>query len=249
LGIDFGALIVDLEELVSNSKEDFTNEFWSSYESYVKTYNKLLTDIQSLGFYKKLKLIKSVPLSEQSFESGYSKQEKAKLREITIASKILLRKIKLLLSLPNVPSYNREVRSSNIFLVYENNNEMKVDVVNKLEQLELNPIILHEKSDSTRSFFDSIKKYPHISFVIFIFSRNNPRGKNNLDLIFKLGFFTGKLGAENVVVVYQKDDVFKILKDNYDILWIEYKIDWYLGLIKQLKSCNFDIDANKIGWL
>ena len=42
--IDFGSLIIDLETLVSSSKEDFSNEFWGGYETYVKTYNKLLKD-------------------------------------------------------------------------------------------------------------------------------------------------------------------------------------------------------------
>ena len=80
MGIDFGSLIIDLETLASSSKEDFSNEFWSSYENYVKEYNRLLKDIQSLGFYKELKFLEQVPLSDQSFDSGFSKPEQAKLR-------------------------------------------------------------------------------------------------------------------------------------------------------------------------
>ena len=74
MGIDFGSLIIDLETLVSSSKEDFVNEFWGSYETYVNKYNLLLKDLQSLGFYKQLKPIETVPFSEQAFESGYTKQ-------------------------------------------------------------------------------------------------------------------------------------------------------------------------------
>ena len=57
MGIDFGALIVDLETLVCSSKEDFFNEFWASYETYTKTYNKLLKDLQTLGFFKEVKFM------------------------------------------------------------------------------------------------------------------------------------------------------------------------------------------------
>ena len=36
MGIIFGYLIIELETLVSSSKEDFVNEFSGSYENYVK---------------------------------------------------------------------------------------------------------------------------------------------------------------------------------------------------------------------
>ncbi|MCW4035254.1 MAG: hypothetical protein NWF03_07815 [Candidatus Bathyarchaeota archaeon] len=101
MGVDFGSLIVELETLVESSKEDFDGEFWSSYDGYVKTYNRLLKDLQSLGFFKGMKLLESVPFSEQSFDSGYTKAEKAKLREVTNESQVLLRKVRLLLSPPS----------------------------------------------------------------------------------------------------------------------------------------------------
>ena len=104
MGIDFGALIIELETLASGSKEDFVNEFWGSYENYVETYNRLLKDVQSLGFYKQLKPIEEVPFSDQAFDSGYTKLEKAKLREIVNQSNILLQKVKLLLSPPARPA-------------------------------------------------------------------------------------------------------------------------------------------------
>jgi hypothetical protein len=90
MGVDFGSLIIDLEALASSSREDFVNEFWGSYENYVQTYNRLLKDLQSLGFYKQLTPIEEVPFSDQAFDSGFSKHEKAKLREVANASNVLL---------------------------------------------------------------------------------------------------------------------------------------------------------------
>lgn len=245
MGIDFGSLIIDLEELVSNSKEDFSNESWSSYENYLKTYNKLLTDIQSLGFYKELKTIKTVPFSEQTFDSGFSKQEKAKLREITNASNNLLRKVKLLLSPPMKPSFNNKIRSNKIFLAYEKNNTIKTDIEKKLEQLELKPILIEKNQNLKKSIIETITENPQISFAVVIFSPNN----STQNLFFELGYFIGKLGAKNVAAIYQKNNDFKIPKDNDEIQWIEYKSNWYFKLIKQLQTCHFNVDANKLGWL
>ena len=167
MGINFGSLIIELETLASCSKEDFVNEFWGSYENYVKTYNRLLKDVQSLGFYKQLKPIEPVPFSDQEFNSGFTKHEQTKLREVTNASNILLQKVKLLLSPPASDTrLNNQVRSNKIFVVHGNDNEMKFDVTQTLQKLDFDPIILHEKANSEQTLSD----YAHVSFAVVLLS-------------------------------------------------------------------------------
>jgi len=261
MGIDFGALIVDLETLASSSKEDFSNEFWSSYENYVKEYNRLLKDIQSLGFYKELKFLEQVPLSDQSFDSGFSKQEQAKLREVTNASNILLRKVKLLLSPPKSDNrVNNQVRSNKIFVVHGQDNEMKTDVTQTLQKLDLDPIILHEKPNNGRSIIEKISDYAHVSFAVVLVSPDDlayPEEKTpdedkhraGQNVIFELGYFLGRLGKQNVIAIYRKKKDFEIPNDYNGVLWIEYKSGWYFKLIRELQALNFEVDANKLGWL
>ena len=261
MGIDFGSLIVDLETLVSSSKEDFSNEFWSSYEDYIKTYNLLLKDLQTLGFYKELKFIEQVPLCDQSFTSGFTKQEQAKLREITNASNSLLRKVKLLLSPPKSDNrVNNQVRSNKIFVVHGQDNEMKTDVAQTLQKLDLDPIILHEQPNSPQTIIEKIDDYTHVSFAVVLVSPDDlayPEQKTpdkakyraNQNVIFELGYFLGRLGKQNVIAIYRKKKDFEIPNDYNGVLWIEYKNDWYFKLIKELQACNFDVDANKLGWL
>ena len=261
MGVDFGALIIDLETLVSCSKEDFSNEVWGSYEEYLNKYNVLLKDLQTLGFYKELKFIEQVPLSDQSFDSGFSKHEQAKLREITNASQVLLRKVKLLLSPPKSDTrLNSQVRSNKIFVVHGQDNEMKTDVTQTLQKLDLEPIILHEKPDNGQTLIEKISEYTHVSFAVVLLSPDDLayptektpdeakyRAKQNV--IFELGYFLGRLGKQNVVAIYRKKEDFEIPNDYTGVLWIEYKSGWYFELIRELKVCNFDVDANKLGWL
>ena len=261
MGIDFGSLIVDLETLTSSSKEDFSNEFWSSYEDYLNTYNLLLKDLQSLGFYKELNFIKPVPLSDQAFDSGFTKHEQAKLREITNASNILLRKVKLLLSPPASDiRVNNQVRSNKIFVVHGHDNEMKLDVAQTLQKLDLDPIFLHEKPNRGRTLIEKISDYAHVSFAVVLLSPDDlayPEEKTpdeskyraEQNVIFELGYFLGRLGRQNVIAIYRKKKGFEIPNDYNGVLWIEYKSGWYFKLIKELQACNFDVDANKLGWL
>jgi predicted nucleotide-binding protein len=260
MGIDFGSLIIDLETLVSSSKEDFSNEFWGSYETYVKTYNRLLKDLQTLGFFKELNFIEPVPFSDQAFDSGFTKHEQAKLREVTNASNILLRNVKLLLSPPASDiRLNNQVRSNKIFLVNGQDNEMKSAVTQTLQKLDLDPIILHEKPNSEQTLIEKISDYAHVSFAVVLLSPDDLaypeektpdetkyRAKQNV--IFELGYFLGRLGTQNVVAIYRKKKDFEI-PSQYRVLWIEYKTGWYFELIKELQAANFDVDANKLGWL
>jgi hypothetical protein len=255
MGVDFGALIIELESLASSSKEDFANEFWSSYENYIKTYNRLLKDLQSLGFYTQLTPIKEVPFSDQAFDSGFSKQEKAKLREVVNQSDVLLQKVKLLLSPPAPTKLNSKVRSNQIFLVHDQANQMTADVTNTLEQLELEPIIIN----NLQSLTNKIAAYPHVSFAVVILSANilaylkdgtpdQAKHQPTQTTIYTLGYLVGHLGNTNVAAIYQPKQGFEI-PDDPNILWIEHKTGWYLKLIKELEAANFDVDANKLGWL
>ena len=255
MGVDFGSLIIDLEALASSSQEDFVNEFWGCYENYVETYNRLLQDLQSLGFYRQLIPLEEVPFSDQAFDSGFSKKEKAKLREVANASSVLLQKVKLLLSPPVTTKLNSQVRSNQIFLVYEQINQMTADVTNTLEQLELEPVIIN----NPKSLTDKIADYLHVSFAVVLLSPDErvypkdgtpdqTKTRSTQHVVFELGYFLGRLGNQNVAALYRPKQGFEIPDDD-SVLWIEYKTGWYLKIIKKLKAANFDVDANKLGWL
>jgi predicted nucleotide-binding protein len=257
MGIDFGALIIDLETLADSSKEDFDNEFWNSYEKYVTEYNRLLTDVQSLGFYKSLKSMEPVAFSDQSFNSKFSDIEKAKLREVVNVSSALLKKVRLLLSPPSETKLNNKVRSNKVFVVYGKEDEISSDVIQTLQKLELEPVILH---DSQKIVIDKIGEYPHVSFAVVVLSPDDlaypkegtaeqAKYRSSQDVILELGYFLGRLGNRNVVAVYKKEEDFDVPDYFSGVFWIEYKTGWYFQLIRELKECSFDVDANKLGWL
>jgi predicted nucleotide-binding protein len=258
--IDFGALIIDLETLAGSSKEDFVNEFWNNYEKYVTEYNRLLNDMQSLGFYKSLKPVEPVAFSDQSFKSGFSVIEKAKLREVANASSALLKKVRLLLSPPSETKLNKKVRSNKVFVVYGKEDEFSSDIIQILQKLELEPITLHEEPNNQNNIIEKIEDYPHVSFAVFILSPDDlahPKEQTSKlakyrvsqNIILELGYFLGKLGKQNVVAIYNKKENFEVPTDITGVIWIEHKTGWYFQLIKELKECNFDVDANKLGWL
>lgn len=261
MSIDFGSLIIDLELLAKSSNEDFSNEFWSEYENYLKKYNFLLKNLHSLGFFKEIEFIDLLPLSDQSFDSGFSKYEKAKLREISNASNALLKKVKLLLTPPvSKIQLNNKVRSNQIFLINGNGHEMKLDIVQKLKTLDLDPIILDEKTDIELKIIEKINDYCNVSFALIILSpdelvyleKETPETAKYYPkqrVIFELGYFMGRLGKQNVVAIFRKNKNFHFPNEYTGIQLIEYKPGWYYELARILKDCNFNVNANKISWL
>ena len=52
-----------------------------------------------------------------------------------------------------------------------------------------------------------------------------------------------------MIAIYRKKKDFEIPNDYNGVLWIEYKSGWYFELIRELQALNFEVDANKLGWL
>ena len=83
----------------------------------------------------------------------------------------MLQKVKLLLSPPKSDNrLNNQVRSNKIFLVHGHDNEMKADVAQTLQTLDLDPIILHENPDRERILIEKIADYAHVSFAVVLLS-------------------------------------------------------------------------------
>jgi len=73
-----------------------------------------------------------------------------------------------------------------------------------------------------------------------------PRARQNV--IFELGFFIGKLGRDRVFTLYKEEKDFEIPSDYSGVLYTPYDNSgrWQFDLIKELRACGHDVDANKL---
>jgi len=157
-----------------------------------------------------------------------------------------------------VPKINAKL-SNQIFVVHGHNEAMKQDVARVLEKLDIDPIILHEKPNEGRTIIEKFTDYSSVSFAVVLLSPDDmgyakdqqpidakPRARQNV--IFELGFFIGKLGRKNIYVLYQEETDFEMPSDYKGVLYTPYDTSgtWKFELIKELKNCGYDIDANKL---
>ncbi len=146
-----------------------------------------------------------------------------------------------------------------IFIVHGHDEEMKQAFARVIEKLDLRPIILHEQSNEGRTIIEKITDYSDISFAIILLSPDDiaypkdssPKQKKlrvRQNVIFELGFFIGKLERSRVFVLYKEDDNFEMPSDYHGNLYIPYDIagNWKFSLTKELRTCGFNVDANRL---
>ena len=149
--------------------------------------------------------------------------------------------------------------SNRIFIVHGHDEEMKLAADRTLGQLGLEPIILHEQPNQGRTIIEKFTDYSDVSFAVVLLSPDDiacPKGGSQKDaklrarqnVIFELGFFVGKLGRNRVLILHRKDDNFEIPSDYSGVLFVPYDESgsWRFNLIRELKACSYDLDANKL---
>ena len=125
-----------------------------------------------------------------------------------------------------------------------------------LENLGLEPIILHEQANRGRAIIEKFEDYADVAFAVVLLtaddlgkrkdeeSGHKPRARQNV--ILELGFFLGKLGRERVCP-FVKGDV-ETPSDHDGVLYT--KLDdagaWRMKLVQELKAVGFDVDANRL---
>ena len=159
-----------------------------------------------------------------------------------------------------VKSKEEKIVSKNkkVFIVHGHDEEMKLRVVRTLDKLELEPIILHEQPNRGRTIIEKFEDSSEmISFAIVLLSpddkgceaKNFPesakfRGRQNV--ILELGYFIGKLGRNNVLVLFKDENYFEHPSDILGVLYTPFNKGWELEMVKELQSCGYDVDANKL---
>lgn len=148
--------------------------------------------------------------------------------------------------------------NNKIFVVHGHDKEMKQTVARTLEKLDLEPVILHEQPNRGRAIIDKFEDCSEaISFAIILLSpddkgckKNNFPGSAKLrarqNVILELGYFIGKLGRTKVLVLFKDEPDFEHPSDFVGVLYTSFKDGWELEMVKELQSCGYDVDANKL---
>ena len=163
-----------------------------------------------------------------------------------------------LINVTNKQSDRKNIATNTIFVVHGHNEEMKQTVARTVEKLGFIPIILHEQANEGKTIIEKFEKHSYeASFAIILLSPDD-RGctvssfphkaklRARQNVILEMGYFIGKLGRERVFVLHKESTNFELPSDIMGILYTPYNNNWKFELVKELRACGYEVDANKI---
>jgi len=151
---------------------------------------------------------------------------------------------------------HKESHKKNILIVHGRNDGVKDKVANFISKLGIEPIILNEQLNRGRTLLEKLEEYSDIKAAIIIFT-NDDIGNNNNDseyekrarqnLIFEAGYFHGKLGNKNMIVIAEQGVMLPSVLEGYTYFKMDREEKWKEDIAKKLKSMKrYNIDISDL---
>lgn len=142
--------------------------------------------------------------------------------------------------------------ANKVFIVHGHAEAVNQEVARTIEKLGLEAIILREQPNSGKTIIEKFEEYAKDVYfaVILLTADDKIEGEDTFrarqNVIFEMGYFMGALGRPNVMCMLQEN-----VEKPGDIDGVVYTmIDktgvWKYSLVKELKACGYDVDANKV---
>ena len=139
-----------------------------------------------------------------------------------------------------------------VFIVHGHAEAVNQEVARTIEKLGLEAIILREQPNTGKTIIEKFEEYAKdVNFAVILLTADDKiegedtfRARQNV--VFEMGYFMGALGRRNVMCILQEN-----VERPGDIDGVVYTIidkagGWKYSLIKELKACGYDVDANKV---
>ena len=142
-----------------------------------------------------------------------------------------------------------------VFIVHGHDDKIKLDVLNFLRKLGLEPVILHEQANKGKTIIEKIEDNTNVGYGIILYTPCDKGGTADTDLekmkfrarqnvVFEHGYLIGKLGRNRVCALVDGD--IERPSDIDGVLYVPYQNGWELTVGKELRSVGYDVDLNNL---
>lgn len=146
------------------------------------------------------------------------------------------------------------VYSRKVFVVHGHDEGKKDAVARLLDNLEVEPIILHEKANYGMTLIEKFEHYADVGFAVVILTGDDKaspldhpedqRLRARQNVIFELGYFIGRLGRRRVCALHEQG--IELPSDYQGVVYIPYDPAgaWKMLIARELKAAGIDVDVN-----
>ncbi len=147
-----------------------------------------------------------------------------------------------------------ESAKNKVFFVHGTDCNTKIEVLDFIKNIGLEPIILKELAAAGKTLIDEVQERSDVIYAIALLTPDNVGGiyseelkfRPSQNVILEVGFFVGKFGRKNVSTLHHEDIELPADYHGYEYIKMDETDDWKSTLAKELKNAGFDIDLNKI---
>ena len=143
-----------------------------------------------------------------------------------------------------------------VFIVHGHDVAAKEQVARFVQQLGLEPVILHEQPNFGRSIIEKLELNSNVDFVVVLLTPDDLGKRASTDdefssrarqnVWFELGYFIGKLGRHRVCALHKHP--VEILSDYFGVIYIPIDTgdSWRLALARELKAASMPINTEAL---
>lgn len=141
--------------------------------------------------------------------------------------------------------------NNRVFVVHGHDGELRQSIARTLERQGIEPIILAEQANLGATIIEKFEKYSDVKVAICLFTEDDLGKANKEDdlkhrarqnVVFEAGYFIGKLGRENVVLLANRD--IEMPSDLSGVVYTDNSM-WQMQVLKELREMGFSVDLNK----
>jgi len=147
--------------------------------------------------------------------------------------------------------------SRKVFIVHGHDAGTRNTVARFLQQMEFEPIILHEQPNQGKTIIEKFEAHSDVGFAVVLLTPDDEGRKKGAEpptilqlrarqnVILELGYFIGCLGRDKVCALKVGDLVMP--SDILGVLWVTFDSgQWKQDLAKELQAAGFTIDWNRV---
>lgn len=139
-----------------------------------------------------------------------------------------------------------------VFIVHGHDNGLKQEVARLVEKQGLEAIILSEQANRGKTIIEKFEEHSDVGAAICLFTgddygRTRDAEEDKLrarqNVVFEAGYFMGKLGRENVIIVADKN--LELPSDMQGVVYTDAG-NWKTEVLQELDKIGYAIDFNKL---
>ena len=145
-------------------------------------------------------------------------------------------------------------RKKKVFIVHGHNDALKQEVARIIEKQGIEAVILSEQANQGKTIIEKIEENADVDAAICLFTgddygrakgteaeEDKLRARQNV--VFEAGYFMGKLGRENVIIVADKD--LELPSDMQGVVYTDSK-NWKIEVLQGLDKIGYAVDFNRL---